>query len=159
MLYLVFLFIILNISCSVPEEGIRDMSIDLSLVNNNDWKMSKDILTYINLHRLELNKKPLILDSLYATAYAIQHSKYMIETRTVNHNNFYKRSEGLKKRGAVKVAENVAYAYSSAQSVVNAWIKSVEHRGVIESNFTHIGFGVLKCIEENRYYYTTLYYK
>ncbi len=34
----------------------------------------------------------------------VQHSKYMIQPKSVNHNNFFSRSDGLKERGAAKVA-------------------------------------------------------
>ena len=49
----------------------------------------------------------------------------MVDNNEVSHANFYKRSDYLKANaGATKVSENVAYGYSSAESVVNAWLKS-----------------------------------
>lgn len=146
------------VSCSTDEIN-NSSDIDLSLVNENNWIMSNNILNYINDYRLQNDLNLLIKDSSYATAYAVSHSKYMIETQSVNHNNFFVRSNGLKNRGAIKVSENVAYGYTSAQSVVNAWLNSQEHKEIIEGDFTNIGFGVIKSELNNKYYFTTIYYK
>lgn len=148
------------LSCSLQEiNNDIDISIDLSLVEENDLIMSNSILNYINEHRAEQNLIPLKIDSLYASAYATQHTKYMIETKTVNHHNFYTRSNSLKARGAIRVSENVAYGFSSAQSVTNAWIASEDHKKVIEGDYTHIGFGILRSETSRKYYYTTLFVK
>lgn len=148
-----FLFFIIAFSISCTSEEINDnndTNIDLSLVTENDWLMSEDILFLINKHRTENSLNSLVKDSAYATAYAVKHSKYMIETQSVNHNNFFIRSNGLKERGAVNVSENVAYGYSSPESVVNAWLNSEGHREVIEGDFTSIGFGVIKSELNNK---------
>ncbi len=153
-------FIASLISCSVDSiEELPNNNIDLSVISENNWEMSNEILGLINTHRIELGLNSLIKDSSYATAYSVLHSKYMIETQSVNHNNFFKRSNGLKEKGAISVAENVAYGYSNAESVVNAWLNSDGHKEVIEGEFTHLGFGVLKSDINNRIYYTTIFYK
>lgn len=155
-------FIALIVSCSAEELAedytYPETSINLSVVQDNDWEMSNDIFNLINQHRTDNDLPVLLLDSTYASAYSVQHTKYMIETQTVNHHNFFIRSNGLKQRGAIAVSENVAYAYSSAHSVVNAWLNSEGHKENIEGDFTHIGFGVIKSETENRYYFTTLFY-
>jgi uncharacterized protein YkwD len=121
--------------------------------------MSEDILDHINDYRLEKNLNILSVDSSFATAYAVSHSKYMIETQSINHNNFFIRSNGLKQKGAISVGENVAYGYSTAESVVNAWLNSEGHREMIIGDFTNIGFGILKSETNNKFYYTTIFYK
>ena len=120
--------------------------------------MAKEILQHINTHRHSLGKAELLKDSLYASAHAIQHSLNMIASKTVNHHGFFKRSAALKNRGALKVSENVAYGYYNAQSFVNAWLRSQPHRNNLEDDFTHLGFGVLKDLN-NAYYVTLLFYK
>ncbi len=155
---ILLLFGLLSCSTNDIEQNILQEKIDLALLNENEWDLSNDILNLINVHRVNLGKNIMAKDSSYATAYAVQHSKYMITTNSVNHNNFFIRSKALKEKGAMAVSENIAYGYSSAETVVKAWLKSDAHREVIEGNFSHIGFGIVKSLE-NRYYYTTLYYR
>ena len=158
---IMFFYVLLSVlSCTANKVMDDNMytSIDLSLVNQNDWTMSDDILYLINMHREEEAKRPLIKDSLYASAYAVKHSKYMISTGNASHDYFYLRSDELKNKGAIHVSENIAYGYASAQSVVNAWLKSEPHRKIIEGDYYNIGFGVLKSLD-NKYYFTTLFYK
>ncbi len=158
-------FIIALISCTT--ENMTDNNddsnlyhnIDLDIVNLNDWTMSNEILSLINSHRSKNGLSPLIRDTSYASAYAIKHSLFMIENNEASHNLFFLRSNELKSKGAVSVSENVAYGYTSAESVVKAWLKSESHKKIIEGDFTNIGFGVLQSPENNKYFYTTLFYK
>lgn len=160
MMIFIAYFIASLISCSVDNiEDLSNNNIDLSVISENNWEMSNEILGLINTHRIELGLNSLIKDSSYASAYSVMHSKYMIETQSVNHNNFFIRSNGLKEKGAISVAENVAYGYSNAESVVNAWLNSEGHKQVIEGDYTHLGFGILTSDTNNRIYFTTLFYK
>ena len=43
---------------------------------------------------------------------------------------------------AKAVSENVAYGYSSAEAVVNAWIKSEGHRENMLGDHTHFGISI-----------------
>ena len=149
---------LLSCSTNEMEQNSTQEKIDLGLVNENEWDLSNAILEAINTHRENLGINILLKDTSYATAYAVHHSKYMEVTKSVNHNNFFIRSAALKEKGAKKVSENIAYGYSTSASVVNAWLKSDGHRKIIEGNFSHIGFGVIKS-SDGRYYYTTLYYR
>ncbi|MFI1770603.1 CAP domain-containing protein [Thalassobellus citreus] len=156
-------FIVISLAyCTANKITNNDLkiynNIDLSLVNENNWEVSNDILYYINQHRIKIKKKILTKDTLHATACAVMHTKYMIEEVRVCHDYFFSRSDALKKIGATRVSENVAYGYTSAESVVNAWLKSEAHRIVIEGDYSNIGFGVLKS-PNNNYYYTTLFFK
>ncbi len=158
---LIVLIYTLLFSCSptdVKHEETPDTAIDLELIEKNNWDLSNAILFLINEHRESLGKNTLTKDTSYATACAVHHSMYMKTTESVNHNNFFIRSNALKAKGATKVSENVAYAFTSAKSVVSAWLRSDGHRKTIEGDFTHIGFGIVKS-ENNKYYYTTLFYK
>ncbi|MCZ4318306.1 CAP domain-containing protein [Aequorivita viscosa] len=133
--------------------------IDLALAQKNDTFMSNEILRLVNDHRTSIGLSTLKIDSQYASAFAVDHTDYMIEKEKINHDNFGYRSEGIKFHDNAKVVgENVAYGYDTAEDVVNAWLKSPGHKAIIEGNYTHTGFGVMKC-PKGRTYFTQLFYR
>lgn len=142
-------------SLSIEE---ANYTIDLNLANETDWNMANEILVLVNAHRTSMGLSEIKKDQQEASAYAVDHTQYMIEMEQINHDNFSIRSQALKDKGAISVGENVAYGYSTAQDVVAAWLNSPGHRKIIEGSFTHSGFGVIKT-DKNRYYYTQLFYK
>tara|TARA_R110000772_G_scaffold16183_1_gene46204 strand:- start:40 stop:600 length:561 start_codon:yes stop_codon:yes gene_type:complete len=149
-------------SCS-KEDSIEvetaKYEIDLSLADKNDDQMSDEILRLVNDHRLSIGLPTLIIDTQYASAFAVDHTDYMIEKEQINHDNFGFRSEGIKFHdNAQVVGENVAYGFNTAEAVVNAWLNSPGHKAIIEGNFTHTGFGILKCAK-GRVYFTQLFYR
>lgn len=150
------------ISCSKEDSNELEAAkydIDLGLVQKNDSKMSSEILSLVNDHRASLGLSALELDNQYTSAFAVDHTKYMIEKEQINHDNFGYRSEGIKfHEGAKVVGENVAYGYDTAEKVMNAWLNSPGHKAIIEGNYTHTGFGVMKC-PKGRSYYTQLFYR
>ncbi len=133
-------------------------SIDLNLANETDWPLANEILVLVNEHRATLGLDAIIKDQTYASAYAVDHTKYMIDLQQINHDNFGVRAQALRNQGAQNVGENVAYGYNNAHDVVSAWLYSPSHKAVIEGNYTHSGFGVVKD-SGNRYYFTQLFYK
>ena len=52
--------------------------------------------------------------------------------------------------------ENVAYVYSSAESVVNAWLNSAGHRNIIEGDYTDFDISAEQD-ENGKYYYTNIF--
>lgn len=159
LLTLVLLF--LATSCQ-KDEGFAieeaNYTIDLNLANETDWVMADRILELVNDHRSSLGLSPIIKDKQYASAYAVDHTQYMIEMQQINHDNFGIRAQALKDNGAVTVSENVAYGYNTAEDVVGAWLNSDGHKDIIEGNYTHSGFGVIRT-NTNSYYYTQLFYR
>ena len=149
---------VLYCSCTVEDITTNHPTVDLTIASQTNWELAGQILKLINDHRAQGGLNPIQLDSLHATAYAVQHSTYMIETNTVNHTNFYKRSLGLKKLGAQVVAENVAYGYATAESVVRAWLNSSKHKTVLEGDYIYSGIGIISNTE-GKFYYTQLFYK
>jgi len=133
-------------------------SIDLNLAQETDWTMADEILDLINEHRATLNLEPIRRDQQHASAYAVEHTKHMIDLGQINHDNFNVRSEALKERGAKVVSENVAFGYTDAETVVNAWLNSPGHKATIEGPYTHSGFGVIPN-ESGKYFFTQLFYK
>jgi uncharacterized protein YkwD len=148
-------------SCEKDESFVieeANYTIDLNLANETDWQMANEIMILVNEYRTSLGLEELIVDQGYASAYAVDHTQYMIENNKLNHDNFNVRSQALKDRGAKSVGENVAYGYATAETVVAAWIASNAHRKIIEGNFTHSGFGVMQS-PDGRWYYTQLFYR
>ena len=155
------ILLLLVTSCEKDEGFIEEeanYSIDLSLANETDWQMADEILVLINAHRATINLPAIQKDQQYASAYAVEHTLYMIAKAQINHDNFNIRTEALKNQGAIKVGENVAFGYSTAESVVNAWLNSPAHKRAIEGNYTHSGFGVMKG-SNGGYYFTQLFYR
>ncbi|MEZ4857537.1 MAG: CAP domain-containing protein [Flavobacteriaceae bacterium] len=154
---------IIMMSCSI-DTSLNEMkedyhpSIDLSLSQQTDWPMAIEILNLINNYRLSIGLSKIKVDYQLASAYAVSHTKYMIEKNELNHDNFQIRSKGMINSGALLVSENVAFGYNNPESVVNAWINSPSHKSVIEGNYTHSGFGILKDTN-GKYYFTQLFYK
>jgi len=148
-------------SCQKDESFTEDQanySIDLNLANETDWQMADQILVLINTHRATLGLTEIKKDQQYASAYAVDHTQYMIEMSQINHDNFSVRSEALKNKGAITVGENVAFGYNTAESVVGAWLNSPGHRDIIEGNYTHSGFGIIKGANGG-YYFTQIFYR
>jgi len=153
-------FLFLATSCSkdsIETSEEVNYSIDLNLAQETDWQLADDILYLVNEHRVSLGLSTIERDQQYASAYAVKHTKYMIDMDRINHDNFGVRSAGLKDRGAIRVGENVAYGYTSAEDVVLAWLNSPSHKDIIEGNYTHSGFGVIPN-ENGTFYFTQLFY-
>lgn len=117
-----------------------------------------EILDLINQHRESLDLSRLeSLSAIKSEAYG--HTDYMIENDKVSHEYFFQRKANLiNKVGAIKVAENVAYAFSSPQSVVNAWLNSEGHRAVIEGDYSNFDISAEQDIE-GKWYYTNIFVK
>jgi len=153
-------FMFLFTSCSKDEIETTEeanYSIDLNLAQETDWEIANEILVLINEHRVSVGLSTIQKDQQYASAYAVDHTNYMIDVNGINHDNFNIRSEALKGRGAIRVGENVANGYTTAEAVVHAWLNSSSHKAIIEGNYTHSGFGVIPN-DNGTYYFTQLFY-
>ncbi len=153
---LLALFAMLAFSCST--DSIDDKAEELILVVPETKPIEIEILELINNHRLSEGLNPLAAMSVVKSV-AFSHTDYMVSNNKPSHDNFYTRSKYLKANaGAIRVSENVAYGYSSAQSVVNRWIKSTEHKANIEGDFTNFDISAEKN-EEGKWYYTNIFVK
>ncbi len=96
----------------------------------------------------------------YVSYKSEQHNEYMISKNEINHDFFQERSQNIMAvLGASKVNENVAYNYSTANSVLNAWLNSPGHKANIEGNFTHFGASIRINPETGKKYYTNIFLK
>ena len=152
------LIALLTFSCSTeefPEESIDQTEL---LTAPAPKTIEIEILERINNHRINLGLNPLNnLTIIKSVAYT--HTDYMVSVNQVNHDNFFQRKNSLMQNAsATRVSENVAYAYSSAESVVNAWINSDGHRANIEGDFTDFEISAEQN-EEGKWYYTNIFIK
>jgi len=158
MLPLIALIALLTFSCSTeefPEETIDSVE----LTNAPEAKLIEiEILELINTHRINVGLTALNNhNTIKAVAYT--HTDYMVEVDNVSHDNFFQRKNSLiQNASATKVSENVAYAFSSAESVVNAWLNSEGHRTNIEGDFTDFDVSAEKN-EEGKWYFTNIFIK
>ena len=153
------LFAVLTFSsCSTDSLDDQANAIELNLVTPEVKDIEVEILNLINDHRLSKGLNPLG-DMTLVKSVAYTHTDYMVDKDEVSHANFYTRSNYLKANaGAKRVSENVAYGYSTAQGVVNAWIKSESHRENLEGDFTNFDVSAEKN-KNGRWYYTNIFIK
>ncbi|MCR8667762.1 CAP domain-containing protein [Aestuariibaculum sp. M13] len=152
------LLAILTFSCTTDSLEEQPLGEEFSLIILEDKSIEVEILELINDHRLSVGLSPLT-DMSIVKSVAYTHTDYMVDNNEVSHANFFKRSEYLKANaGASKVSENVAYGYSSAESVVNAWLKSEGHRATIEGDFTNFDISA-EVNSEGKWYYTNIFIK
>ncbi|MBD0832815.1 CAP domain-containing protein [Aestuariibaculum sediminum] len=159
-LKLFFLAFIASMTFSCTTDSLEDQTndIEFSLITLEDKSIEVEILELINNHRLSLGLN-VLSDLSVVKSVAYTHTDYMVDNNEVSHANFFKRSEYLKsKEGASSVSENVAYGYSSAESVVRAWLNSEGHRATIEGDFTNFGISAEENAE-GKWYYTNIFIK
>lgn len=155
---LIMLLVLLTVSCSTDSPDTNEDVLVERLVVPPTKQIETEVLELINNHRLTLGLNPLgNLEIVKSIAYS--HTDYMVDKNEVSHDNFYTRSTYLKENvGAKKVSENVAYGYSSAESVVRAWIKSDGHRANIEGDFSNFNISAEKN-DEGKWFYTNIFIK
>ncbi len=147
-------------SCTTDNANIEDnlSETELKIVSIEAKSIELEILNLINKHRESkglntLNNMPIIKSVAYS------HTDYMADKDVVSHDNFFIRSNYLKSNiGAKQVSENVAYGYTSAESVVNAWIRSEGHKANLEGDYTNFDISAEKSLDGN-WYYTNIFIK
>jgi len=145
-------------SCSTDD--FPDDGIDLITLQNPPApkEIEIEIMELINEHRIDLGLNPLQSLSIVKSV-AFTHTDYMIEVNSVNHDGFFQRKVSLEQNAKAKaVSENVAYAYSTAKSVVTAWINSESHRATIEGDYTDFEVSAEQNTE-GKWYYTNIFIK
>ena len=117
-----------------------------------------EIMEIINAHRITQGLTPL-QDHGTVKAVAFTHTDYMIEEDNVSHDNFFLRKQSLQANANANiVTENVAYGFSSAESVVNAWLNSPSHKENIEGDYTDFDISAEQN-NEGRWYFTNIFIK
>lgn len=155
---LLVLLTVFSYSCSTDSIDENVDALSNSLIIPEAKTVEIQILELINNYRLNMGLNPLEnMDLIKAQAYT--HTEHMVIENEVSHDNFFERSNFLKANaGAKVVSENVAYGYTYAESVVDAWLKSESHRQNIEGDFTNFDVSA----EQNnsgQWYYTNIFIK
>lgn len=152
------LIAILSFSCST-ETVSNEITDDLELQNPPSAKeIEIEILELINQHRIELGLNTLTGNTKIKSV-AYSHTDYMVEVNSMSHDHFYQRRNSLiVNADAQEVSENVAYAYSSAHSVVQAWLKSEGHKANIEGDFTDFDVSAEQNAQ-GKWYFTNIFIK
>ncbi|WP_369049199.1 CAP domain-containing protein [Tenacibaculum sp. UWU-22] len=147
------LFVILTISCTNEE---NPLSSEQTTFIPASKPIELEVLHLINDYRVEKGLSPLKQLSLIKTQ-TYEHTLYMIHQNSISHDDFYKRSEYLRKNTpAICVGENVARGFSTAKSVVRAWINSESHRKNIEGNFNYFDVSAEQS-ESGKWYFTNIF--
>ena len=145
-------------SCSSENLDEKADELAENLVTPATKTIEVEILKLINDHRSTLGLS-ILSDMKVIKSVAYSHTDYMVDNNVVSHDNFYKRSTYLKEHAAAqKVSENIAYGYTSSESLVNAWIKSEQHKANIEGDFTNFDISAEQN-EEGKWYYTNIFIK
>jgi uncharacterized protein YkwD len=139
---LIILSILSIVGCTI-EPNISDYTKFESTLTISETKpIEIEILELINTHRESIGLNRLDYLPLIKSV-AHKHNIEMIGVNMLSHNGFVKRAEYLMyKTNGTKVAENLAYGYTNANSIVIAWLKSPNHRINIEGDFTYFDISV-----------------
>ncbi|HTL10758.1 MAG TPA: CAP domain-containing protein [Chitinophagaceae bacterium] len=122
--------------------------------------MSSDIINGVNAYRKTKGLPPLKLLALAASE-AARHSSDMASKRVpFGHDGFNQRAIAIANelQGSSATGENVAFGKMTWKQVIDAWLKSPEHKANIEGAFTYTGVGVAKD-SRGVVYYTQLFVK
>lgn len=146
-------------SCSNDDSEEMNISQRSNNITITYSDMENEIVSIINTYRAGKGLSTLNTYNI-VSGEAQTHTEYMVETGKVDHADFGIRHQNLVQYAAAKsVAENVAYGYSSAQAVVNAWLNSEGHRKNIENgDFTDFGIST-ESNSEGRNYFTNIFIK
>jgi uncharacterized protein YkwD len=156
--FFALVFISMNLSCS-NEDNINEEAKPVIITNYNYSALEIETMEIINNHRVSIGLKA--LGKINHVSYkSEEHDHYMIANNVVNHDAFVERSDNIiKALGALRVSENVAYNYNSAQGVFDAWMKSPSHKENIIGDFTHFGLAIKENPVNGRKYYTNIFVK
>jgi len=145
-------------SCSTNEVGEFEDNTNQVFFIPEAKTIEIEAMENINAYRISKGLTPLLnYDLIKGQAYA--HTDYMISDGEVSHDNFFQRKNYLvSNAGAVKVSENIAYGFTNAEALVNAWIKSSGHKANIEGDYTHFEMSAEKN-ENGKWYYTNIFIK
>ena len=122
--------------------------------------MNADIINGVNEHRRVKGLPPLHLLAIAASE-AAKHSSNMAAKRTpFGHGGFNQRALAIANelQGTSSTGENVAFGKMTSRQVIDAWLKSPNHKANIEGNFNYTGVGVAKD-SRGVVYYTQIFVK
>ncbi len=157
-LFLVSALLFFLTSCSTDSTEDMIEETNQTIVIPQSKTIEIEIMELINAYRISEGLSSLSNnDAIKGQAYS--HTDYMVVNNNVSHDNFYSRKSYLENNeGALKVSENVAYGYSSAESVVNAWLNSDGHKQNIEGDYTEFEISAEQN-DQGKWYFTNIFIK
>lgn len=130
------------------------------LVTHYDYSTEEmQLAVLINNYRVSHGKNS--LEIINHISYKSQeHNDYMIFNNVVNHDFFEDRCNNIiQVLGAIRVGENVAYNFSTPNSVLNAWLNSPGHKANLDGDYTHFGLSISIKPSTGKKYYTNMFMK
>jgi len=144
---LLIALILLSTSCYDNDEVVSGQ-----IHSYNSSSEELELLNLINQYRASQNKPQLQLIN-HISYKSQEHNIYMIDNNVIGHYNFEQRANNLiQVLGAVSVAENIAYNYSTPQAVLHVWLNSHNHKAVLDGDYTHFGASITINESGNKYY-------
>ncbi|MEI6276490.1 MAG: CAP domain-containing protein [Prolixibacteraceae bacterium] len=138
---------ILMVSCSKNQETEIYSSMD------------QEILQLINLHRISIGKVELTMNQTIWNEAKLHSTNMANGTVGVSHDGFADRIARIKAEiGGGSAGENVAYGFTTAQSVVDGWLSSSGHKANIEGDFTLTGISAVQN-NSGSWYFTQIFLK
>lgn len=122
--------------------------------------MNADIINGVNAYRKSKGLPAMQLLAI-AAAEAARHSSNMASKKVpFGHAGFNQRALAIanEMQGTSATGENVAYGKMTTEQVIDAWLKSPNHKANIEGNFNYTGVGVAKD-NKGVVYYTQIFVK
>lgn len=146
------------VSCS--SNSSEDLSVNATQVMNyNSSSDELELARLINQYRVSVGKNELEIVN-HISYKSQEHNLYMIQNNVVNHDFFQERAANIMQvLGAVKVGENIAFNYSTPNSVLKAWLNNPEHKANLDDDYTHFGISISVNPENGKKYYTNIFMK
>ncbi|MES2748385.1 MAG: CAP domain-containing protein [Bacteroidota bacterium] len=130
-----------------------------TLITNYSYNSDEfELARIINVYRDSIGKSPLEIVN-HISYKSQEHNNYMIQNNVVNHDNFQARANNLiQVLGAITVAENIAYNFSTPTATFASWLNSPNHKKNLDGDYTHFGLSITTSPTAKKYY-TTMFIK
>lgn len=151
--------LILLFSCT-PEDKVADQSLQSQIITKYDYSLDENhLVEIINNYRTSQGLNALQIVN-HVSFKSQEHNTYMINNNVVNHDLFTERSNNIMQvLGAIRVGENIAYNFTTPESVLFAWLQSPGHKVNLDGDYTHIGISITINPENGKKYYTNMFMK
>lgn len=145
-------------SCSSSEESVVVAAEEPVVEYIAPSSIENEILNRINDYRVSINLSALNNFNIVKVP-ALNHTHYMIDEQEISHDGFNDRASYLVENAdIVSAAENVASGFTTAESLVDAWIASDGHRANIEGDYNYFDV-IARKDSDGRWYYTNIFVK
>ena len=146
---------VLFFAVSCTKDAVNETLIPVAL---NAVEVEQELMDIVNAHRVSQGSQPLAFSEL-AYTYANLHTDYMVSKGTISHDNFSARASKIaSETDAKEIAENVAMEYRSATEAFEGWLRSPNHKGTMEADYTYTAISVKKGAD-GTLFYTQIFYK